>query len=221
LVPPRLADFAELDSSRWLIIEKGTKKAIRDRSPSLEAQRANLPIATAPKGISRAQKHAPEKTEISATINTENTKLDRAIPQAKINDVPSQPNELPWTWRRPHFAGYNPTRATEDANRKRTVSAYSKPAGGGPVVSPKNTPSPRLATAHTPVQSPSRSSTPANSNPESERSGPDSEKYTDVKRVENFNTTEDTDVNDPEGDPTDPNIVDWDLDDPEKAMNWP
>lgn len=141
LAPPRLADFAELDHSRWLTMEKGTKTAIRDRSSSPEAQRANLPIAAAPRGASRAQEHAPEKTEISATINTENTKLGRAIPQAKTNDVPSQPNELPWTWRRPHFAGYNLTRATEDASRKRTVSAYSKPAGVGPVVSPKISPS--------------------------------------------------------------------------------
>lgn len=75
-----------------------------------EAQRANLPIAAAPRRTSRAQEHAPEKTEISGTINTENTKLDRAMPQAKANDVPSQPNELPWTWKRPHFAGYNRTR---------------------------------------------------------------------------------------------------------------
>jgi hypothetical protein len=110
LVPPRLADFAELDSSRLLTIGKGTKTAIRDHSSSPEAQRANLPIAAVPRRTSRAQEHAPEKTEISGTINTENTKLDRAMPQAKANDVPSQPNELPWTWKRPHFAGYNRTR---------------------------------------------------------------------------------------------------------------
>ena len=110
LVPLRLADFAELDSSRLLTMEEGTKTTIRDRSSSPEAQQANLPITAAPRRTSKAQEHAPEKTEISATINTENTKLDRAIPQAEANDVPSQPNELPWTWKRPHFAGYTSTR---------------------------------------------------------------------------------------------------------------
>jgi multidrug resistance protein len=75
--------------------------------------------------------------------------------------------------------------------------------------------------AHSPVQSPSRSPTPTNSNPEADRRGSDPEKYTDVERAENFDTTEDADVNAPTGDLSDPNIVDWDPDDPEKAMNWP
>jgi multidrug resistance protein len=75
--------------------------------------------------------------------------------------------------------------------------------------------------AHTSMQNTSRTSTPTNSNPEAERRGAEAEKYADVERGENFDITEDADVNGPEGDPADPNIVDWDPDDPEKAMNWP
>ena len=74
---------------------------------------------------------------------------------------------------------------------------------------------------HAPAQSPSTSPTPTNSNPEAERHESDPEKYADIARAENFDITEDADVNGPTGDTSDPNIVDWDPDDPEKAMNWP
>src|SRR2546423_2100631 len=72
--------------------------------------------------------------------------------------------------------------------------------------------------ARAPAPSPSRSPTP---NDEAERRGSDPEKCTVVERGENFDTTEDADVNAPTEDLSDPNIVDWDPDDPEKAMNWP
>ena len=74
---------------------------------------------------------------------------------------------------------------------------------------------------HAPARSPSRSPTPTDSNPEAERRGSDPEKFTDVERGENLDTTEDGHVNAPTGDLSDPNIVDWEPDDPEKAMNWP
>jgi hypothetical protein len=102
-------------------MEGGANTATRDRSSPPEAQRVKLPRAAGATQIPRAQAQNPDQTEMNGHINAEKAKLEQAAPPAKTEAVLALPGDLPWTWRRPHFAGYDPTRATAEVTGKRTV----------------------------------------------------------------------------------------------------
>jgi hypothetical protein len=102
-------------------MERAGKTASKDRSSSPEAQRVKVPMTATARQLPTAHEQNLDQIVMNGTVNAEKTKLDGATPQAKTGGVLSQPNDLLWTWRRPHFDGYDPTRPTEETSRKRTV----------------------------------------------------------------------------------------------------
>lgn len=72
------------------------------------------------------------------------------------------------------------------------------------------------------THTPSRTTTPTGSHNDDARRKSEGVRDPDVEKgIPITDTTEDADVNQRTGDPADPNLIDWDENDQEKAMNWP